>query len=101
MNIHEVTPHNQATGLADSPLASAELKIISKAKFARHNQSEPVETDHKPLLALLKTKMLDELTPRIQRFRMRLMQFSYIIYTAGTLTLCQGLLDLNQLNRKP
>ena len=27
-----------------------------------------IETDHKLLLALLKTKHLDELTPRIQRF---------------------------------
>ena len=43
-----------------------------------------VETDHEPLLALLKAKMLDELTPRIQRFRMSLMQSSFnIIYTAG------------------
>ena len=31
-----------------------------------------VETDHRLLLALLKTKGLDELSPRIQRFRMRL-----------------------------
>ena len=36
-----------------------------------------IETDHKPLLALMKTKPLDELTPRIQRFRMRMMRFSY------------------------
>ena len=36
-----------------------------------------IETDHKPLLALLKTKHLDELTPRIQRFQMRMMQFPY------------------------
>ena len=41
------------------------------------------ETDQKPLLALLKTKRLDELTPRIQRFRMHLMRFSYeITHTA-------------------
>ena len=33
-----------------------------------------IETDHRPLLALLKTKGLDELSPRIQRFRMRLMR---------------------------
>ena len=43
-----------------------------------------IETDHKPLLALLKTKHLDELTPRIQRFRMRMMRFSYQMkHTAG------------------
>ena len=32
-----------------------------------------IETDHKPLLALLKTKHLYKLTPRIQRFQMRMM----------------------------
>ena len=43
-----------------------------------------VETDHEPLLPLLKTKMLDELTPRMQRFHIRMMQFSFnIIYIAG------------------
>ena len=43
-----------------------------------------IETDHKALLALLKTKLLDELTQRIQWFRMRLMRFSYdIVYTVG------------------
>ena len=42
-----------------------------------------VETDHKPLLVLLKTKHFDELTPRIQCFRMCLMRFSYeITHTA-------------------
>ena len=43
-----------------------------------------IETDHKPLLSLLKKKNLDELTPRIQRFRMRLLRFSYDVeYTPG------------------
>ena len=32
----------------------------------------------------MKTKQLDELTPRIQRFRMRMMRFSYhVVFTAG------------------
>ena len=56
-----------------------------------------VETDHRPLLALMKTKLLDELTPHIQRFRMRMVHFSYnIIHVPGkTLllrTLCLGVL---------
>ena len=33
------------------------------------------ETDHKPLIPLLTTYMVEKLPPRIQRFRMRLMQF--------------------------
>ena len=34
------------------------------------------ETDHKQLLPMLTTHHLDQLPPRIQRFRMRLMRFS-------------------------
>ena len=54
-----------------------------------------LETDHKPLLQLLGVgKSLDELPPRIQRMKMRLMRFSYNIvhipgkelYTADTLS---------------
>lgn len=36
-------------------------------------------TDHKPLISLLSHKQLDELTVRIQRFRMRLMGYDYSI----------------------
>ena len=43
-----------------------------------------VETDHKPLVPLLGSKNLDELPPRIQRLRMRLMRFAYSIsHVAG------------------
>lgn len=56
-----------------------------------------IETDHKPLLALLKTKHLDELTPRIQRFRMRLMRFSYnVVHVAG-----KNLVTADTLSRAP
>ena len=56
-----------------------------------------IETDHKPLLSLLKSKQLDELTPRIQRFRMRLLRFSYDIeHVAG-----KDLLTADTLSRAP
>lgn len=43
-----------------------------------------METDHKPLLQILQTKHLDELTPRLQRFRIRLMRFNYDVkYVPG------------------
>lgn len=53
-----------------------------------------LETDHKPLLSLLGSQALDALSPRIQRFRMRLMRYSYSIshvpgkymWTADTLS---------------
>ena len=44
MNIHKLTPYNQTTGLDDSSLASAELKILSKAESTRHNRSERKRT---------------------------------------------------------
>ena len=34
-----------------------------------------IETDHKPLVPILTTHTLDQLTPRIQRMRMRMMRF--------------------------
>ena len=56
-----------------------------------------IETDHKPLLALMKSKNLDELTPRIQRFRMRMMRFSYrIIHISG-----KNLTTADTLSRAP
>jgi hypothetical protein len=56
-----------------------------------------IETDHKPLLALLKTKGLEDLPPRIQRFRMRLMRFKYVIeYTRG-----KNLVTADALSRAP
>ena len=53
-----------------------------------------IETDHKPLVPLLGTKHLDNLPPRVLRFRLQLDRFSYTIqhvpgkqlYTADTLS---------------
>ena len=53
-----------------------------------------IETDHKPLLSLLSTKHLEDLPPRIMRFRLRLARISYsiihspgkLLYTADTLS---------------
>ena len=43
-----------------------------------------VETDHKPLVPLLGAKNLEELPARIQRFKMRLMRFTFTIsHTPG------------------
>ena len=52
-----------------------------------------IETDHKPLVPLLGSKHLDNLPPRVLRFRLRLMRFSSsiqhvpgkLLYTADTL----------------
>ena len=43
-----------------------------------------LETDHKPLIPLLGQKLLDQLPLRVQRFRLRLMRYSYdISYVPG------------------
>ena len=55
-----------------------------------------VETDHKPLVPLFTTKLIDELPVRIQRFRLRLMRYDFGVehvpgnelYTADTLSRC-------------
>ena len=38
-----------------------------------------IETDHKPLVPLLLSKNLEELPLRVQRFRSRLMRFSFSV----------------------
>lgn len=43
-----------------------------------------LETDHRPLIQILQSKPLDELTPRLQRIRMRLMRYNYkVIFVPG------------------
>ena len=43
-----------------------------------------IETDHKPLMSLLGEKNLSELPVRVQRFKLRLMRYSYdIFHTPG------------------
>ncbi|UYV83522.1 K02A2.6-like [Cordylochernes scorpioides] len=39
-----------------------------------------IETDHKPLIPIFSTKNLEEMTPRIQRLRLRMMRYSYSIH---------------------
>lgn len=56
-----------------------------------------LETDHKPLVSLLGGQALDLLPPRIQRFRMRLMRYSYTIrHIPG-----KSLTTANTLSRLP
>uniref|UniRef100_A0A5S6QFE8 RNA-directed DNA polymerase n=1 Tax=Trichuris muris TaxID=70415 RepID=A0A5S6QFE8_TRIMR len=56
-----------------------------------------VETDHRPLVALFSAKCLDDLPPRIQRFRMRLMRFNFSIsYVPG-----KQLITADALSRAP
>lgn len=59
-------------------------------------------TDHKPLVQILKSKPVSELSPRLQRFRMRLMRFSYDIeYTKGDEFYVPDTLSRAPLQRSP
>lgn len=67
------------------------------AMFVTGAQDLLLRTDHKPLVSLLGCKPLSELTPRLQRLRMRLMRFSYEIeHVAG-----KSLMSPDTLSRAP
>ena len=56
-----------------------------------------IETDHKPLISLLGSKHLDDLPPRILRFRLRLARVDYsITHVPG-----KSLLTADALSRAP
>ena len=56
-----------------------------------------METEHKPLVPLLGTKALDELPPRVLRFRLRLMRFQFnIVHVPG-----KNLITADALSRAP
>nr|XP_055037759.1 uncharacterized protein K02A2.6-like [Misgurnus anguillicaudatus] len=56
-----------------------------------------IRTDHKPLITLLKSRALDDLPPRIIRFRLRLLRFNFnIIHVPG-----KNLITADALSRAP
>ncbi|UYV63592.1 K02A2.6-like, partial [Cordylochernes scorpioides] len=56
-----------------------------------------IETDPKPLVPIFTTKDLNDLTPRLQRYRMRMLQFSFhIFHTPG-----KDLITADALSRQP
>jgi len=56
-------------------------------------------TDHSPLVSLLSKKRIDELPVRIQRFRIRLLRFSYnTTYVRGKENVCADALSRAPLN---
>ena len=61
-----------------------------------------LETDHKPLVPLLTYKHLDNLPPRVLRFRLRLMRFDYsIVHVAGKYLYTADLLSRTPLSTPP
>ena len=83
---------SRAVAYASHSLTSTEVKYAQIEKeslaityaceyFSDYLIGKPfhIFTDHKPLVSLLGSKALDSLPPRVQRFRMRLMRFTYTI----------------------
>ncbi|UYV70501.1 K02A2.6-like [Cordylochernes scorpioides] len=68
-------------------------------KFKQYIQGLVItlETDHKPLVPIFTSKNIDDLTPRIQRLRLRIMRYSYkIVHTPG-----KNLIVADALSRSP
>ena len=67
-----------------------------------------IETDHKPLVPLLSSRNVEDLPARVQRFRMRIMRFTYSLshvpgkslYTADTLSPAHLVNPLNREEEK-
>lgn len=90
-NWHPVCFASRSLSETESRYAQVEKEALASTyaceKFSKYLTGLAVftlETDHKPLIALLGSKALDELPPRIQRMRMRLMRFTYnIVHVPG------------------
>ena len=56
-----------------------------------------IQTDHKPLIPILQSKMLTEMSPRIQNMRFKLLNYSF------TVEYCPGkeMIDADALSRAP
>lgn len=60
-----------------------------------------IETDHKPLIPIFTKKSLNDMSPRIQRFRMRIMRFTYTIsHVQGKDLVCADTLSRSPIRDK-
>ena len=80
-----VAYHSRALNETEQRYAQIENEALATTwaceRFSDYliGKSFKIQTDHKPLVPLLGSKDIDSLPPCIQRFRMRLMAFSYTI----------------------
>ena len=60
-----------------------------------------IETDHKPLIPIFTQKNLNDMSPRIQRFRMQIMRFTYTIsHVQGKDLVCADTLSRSPIRDK-
>ena len=101
---HPVTNASRSLSSTEKRYAQVEKEVLASAWACNRFEDYLIgfkfllETDHQPPVALLGTKSQDELPARIQRMRMRLMRFSYLVvhvpgrelYPADTLSWAPG-----------
>lgn len=100
---HPISYISRTMNKAEQKYAQIEKELLAIAwaceKFDRYiiGIRFKIETDHKPLIPILTTKFLDDLSPRLQRLRMKLLRFHFtVMHTPGK---DLGTADL--LSRKP
>lgn len=75
---------------------------VEKFHYFLAGRKFEVETDHKPLVALLGLKELARLPLRLQRFRLRMLSYDYnIFYTPGQKLVLADLLSRDSRNEEP
>ncbi|UYV80770.1 K02A2.6-like [Cordylochernes scorpioides] len=90
-NLAEIShPLNKTLSEIEKRYAQIEKEALAITwaceKFKQYIQGLVItlETDHKPLVPIFTSKNIDDLTPRIQRLRLRIMRYSYkIVHTPG------------------
>lgn len=101
--LHPVSYISRTLSKAEQRYAQIEKELLAIAwaceRFDRYlvGLQFRIETDHKPLVPILTTKFLDDLSPRLQRLRMKLMRFYFdVSHTPG-----KDLVTADLLSRKP
>ncbi len=100
---HPISFISRTLNKAEQRYAQIEKELLAIAwacdKFDRYlvGLKFNVETDHKPLVPILSSKFLDDLSPRLQRLRMKLLRFNFTVkHTPG-----KDLTTADLLSRKP
>ena len=89
-NLQPIAYASRSLQPAETRYAAIEAEALAILWACEHFQQYlvgkkfQIQTDHSPLLSILKTKPIGELSPRLQRFRLRLLRFDYDIeYISG------------------
>ncbi|XP_031427422.1 uncharacterized protein K02A2.6-like [Clupea harengus] len=101
--VHQVLQRLQQRGLTLNDKCQFEKEALAVTWACERFQTYllglhfVMRTDHKPLISLLSSRPLDDVPPRIMRFILRLMRFSYsIVHVPG-----KNLITADALSRAP